>query len=215
MKRSKNTPPYFEVEGDILKLYHSDASAIIAQINNCVARRAHYGSFTWQMCQIFPYADPYIERKRGAYPNLAAREDRPELGSLQLRKPHSSITTPSPSFACCFSQYRMGSCESRYYNNATYIDEDYLIQSLEKDSYVQRLTYFARSLHALYVMLRNENMKTYKKIVFPKYIGSGFAGGNWEHYDQIICKFASKLKVVIPDVTIYVVHNSSRNERER
>ena len=204
-KRTKIAALYEEIEGNIIKDYNEDSSAIIVQINNCVARRAHYRSITWHLSQVYPYANPYADRKQGPYPNLAAKTERPALGSIQLRTPPPTLDIPSPTFACCFSQYRMGNTDSQYYNAATYIDEEYLINSMEKDSYTQRLMYFARCLHNLYGALKNVNMKQYKKIVFPKYIGSGFAGGKWEHYEQIINKFSAKVKQVRPDVMVQVV----------
>ena len=95
-KRPKISVPYQEIEGDIIKNYHKDNSAIIVQINNCVARRAHYRSFTWHLAQVFPYANPYSDTKQGPYPNLAAKGERPELGSIQLRTPPPTLSTPSP-----------------------------------------------------------------------------------------------------------------------
>ena len=213
-KRPKTSVPYEEVDGNILKKYNEDDSAIIVQINNCVARRAHYRSFTWHLAQVYPYANPYADRKHGLYPNLAAKEQRSELGSIQLRKPPPTLSIPSPTFACCFSQYRMGNTESQYYNAATYIDEEYLINSMEKDSYTQRLVYFARCLHTLCNALKNENMKQYKKIVFPKYIGSGLAGGKWEHYEEMINKFSIKVKQVRPDLAVHVVKKFYWNDQE-
>ena len=213
-KRLKNSTPYIEITGDLIKLYHTDPTAIIVQINNCVARRAHYRSFTWELAQVLPYADPYAERKEGAYPNLADAKYRPELGSIQLRRPPASVNSPSPTIACCFAQYRMGNCESIYYNKAPRVDDEYLIHSLEKDNYVQRLTYFARSLHGLYTLLKNERSKCYKKVIMPKYIGCGLAGGKWEHYENLISKFTSKLKMARPDVTVYVVKKIYQREQQ-
>ena len=202
-KRLKNNPPYEEVVGDILKMFHTQSTAVIVQINNCVARRAHYNTLTWHLSQLLPYSDPYSARK-GVYPNLANKDDRPELGTVELRRPPADFKE-APTFACFFSQYRMGNTDSQYYENAKYVDEEYLIKSKEKDTYSLRLLYFATCLHTLYSLLKEEENKKFTKVVFPKYIGCGLAGGNWDHYEKLIVKFCSKLKLVRNDIEVIVV----------
>ena len=50
-------------------------------------------------------------------------------------------------------------------------------------------------------------MDKIKIISFPKYIGCGMAGGKWCDYLKQITKFCNNVKIVRPDIKIYIINN--------
>ena len=170
--KSQYPLPYIEKCGDITESYNFN-SVTIVQINNCISRKLHPHSFTWNLSCTFPYANPYSSRRSEPYPNLADIYLLPQPGTVKL-----ALSPPAcngPTIACCFSQYRMGNVDSAYYINCKKVDEEYRIMSFTKDTYPHRLDYFNKSLNVLCDKLKY--MFHINIIVFPKYIGCGLAGG--------------------------------------
>ena len=192
--------PYLEKIGDITEEYNYN-STVIVQINNCVSRKLHPHSFCWNLSQVFPYANPYIHRRSGPYPNLADIFLRPPPGSLKLSLP--PVGYNGPLIACCFAQYRMGHSESTYYINSRKTDEDYRLKALTMDTPLHRINYFDQCLNKLSEKLKY--MYNINTVVFPKYIGCGMAGGNWYDYEEIIMRFCYRLRSVRPDISIHIV----------
>ena len=198
--KSLSPLPYVERTGDIVQEYNY-SSAIILQINNCVSRKLHLHSFSWNLSMEFNYANPYQHRIIGPYPNLAAAQCRPQPGSIEILQPPTGRN--GPSIACLYSQYKMGRHDSTYYLNCTKVDEHYRHMSLYKDTYPHRLDYFNCCLNKLVKKL--VYMPSIDTIVLPKFIGCGMAGGEWYDYEEIISRFCLLLKKYRPDVNIYIV----------
>ena len=204
--KSLSPLPYVERLGDIVQDYNY-SSAMILQINNCVSRKLHLHSFSWYLALEFNYADPYQHRKMGPYPNLAASDCRPQPGSIQILQPPTGCS--GPTFACLYSQYKMGKCNSTYYLNFIKVDEQYRHMSLYEDTYPHRLGYFNECLNKLTQKLIY--MHSIDTIVLPKFIGCGMAGGEWYDYEEIISRFCLSIKMYRPDITVYVVQKKKNN----
>ena len=203
--RTASPLPYIEKVGNIIE-YYNFSSAIIVQINNCVARKLHPHSFCWNLSHAFPYANPYALRRSGPYPNLADIFLRPPLGSLKIIHPPTGVN--GPLIACCFAQYRMGHSNSTFYLNCSKTDEDYRIKSLTKDTYPHRLDYFDQCLNKL--CQKVQMMNNVDTIVFPKFIGSGMAGGDWCDYEEVITRFCYQIKCIRPDINVFIVEKENK-----
>lgn len=200
---SSPSPVYQDIVGDVAVDYINNSKALIVQINNCVAVKTHLYSMGWWLAKHLPYSDPYSSRKPGAYPNLAHPDSRPLLPSVELRTPSEGVE--GPTVACCFAQYRMGKCDSTYYENGRFTDPDYIEKSHTADSYLSRLQYFEACLKMLVIKIQNGELGHIDTIIFPKYIGSGGAGGKWFDYRQIITEFATYVTSNNPNINVYVV----------
>ena len=205
-KRLRSLVPevYNEVTLDIVKIFNY-SSALICQLNNCTSRKLHPYSFSWNMALEYSYANPYQHRRIGPYPNLAAEEFRPKLGSIEIRHPPTG--RHGPSFACLYAQFKMGSSDSKYYLNSPKVDANYKYIALYKDTYQDRLEYFHQCLNKLLLILYSNTC--YNTVVFPKNIGSGMARGNWEDYKTMLYNFSHQLKLHRPEVQIFIVSKPS------
>ena len=192
--------PYTEQVGDIVEHYNF-SSCLIVQLNNCVSRKLHPHSFSWNLGMQYTYSNLYQHRITGPYPNLASEECRPLPGSVQIF--HSPFERKGPSFACLYGQYKMGKENSTYYLNSSKVDAHYVYMSLYKDTYGHRLQYFNLSLNKLAKKLLS--LQFIDSVIFPKYIGCGMAGGKWTDYEEIISRFCLLLKKYRPDVNVYIM----------
>ena len=198
---TRNTPlPYIEALGDITRDFKS-TSDMIVQINNCVSRRLHKHSFSWNLARVLPNANPYSRRRSGPYHNLAAPEHRARPGTINIA--NSPLNKPGPCVAFCFAQYRMGNCSSTYYLYAPRSDKEYRHMSLYKDTYAHRLDYFDQCLTELSKKLIY--MPHIKNIVLPKFIGCGMGGGEWCDYEEVISRFCISLYHVRPNINVFVI----------
>ena len=198
--------PYFEHTGNIVEDYNFP-SALIVQLNNCVSRKLHPYSFSWNLAVEFFYANPYRRRLAGPFPNLASQDFRSTPGTIELLYPPSNYR--GPTFACFYGQYRMGNYNSQYFMNSSKVDRDYKYMSLRKDTYQDRLRYFQECLDQLLIKLSSTN--NYECVVFPKGIGSGMAGGRWKDYEALISSFAVRLKKDKPKLVVVIVNYNFSN----
>ena len=203
-KRLRPVEPYIELHCDLVTRFNFN-SALICQINNCTARKLHPYSFSWELAQVFNYANPYQHRSSGPYPNLAEIRHRPDLGSVEILHPPTG--TKGPSFACLYSQYKMGKWDSTYYLNSFKADQDYKYKALRKDTYQHRVQYFKQCLNNLLIKIKLNDI--YPVIVFPKYIGCGLAKGDWKDYEPIIVNFCHQLKSQSPYTRVCIVNKVS------
>ena len=198
--KSRITKYYFELIGDIVKDYTHSSNLIIQQ-NNCVSRNLHPYSFSWNIARKFKYANPYSQRLSGPYKNLCDIIYRPKLGTVQIIVP--PMGQHGPSFACFYSQYRMGKPNTKYYITSPKTDSNYIFLSTYKDTYSHRLEYFKICLNNLLnILLTLPNITS---VIFPKYIGCGLAGGNWELYEKCISNFSEQLNQYCPNIDVYVI----------
>lgn len=197
---NKNFLPYIEILGDIVELFNAPTNIII-QINNCISRKLHPRSFSWNLAMKHHYANPYARRLRGPYPNLASPEYRSQPGTIQIIHPPSDYH--GPIIGCLYAQYKMGTYDSTYYLGAAKADYDYLFTARKLDTYRHRLMYFKNCLE----LLQSSVLYTskIKCIVFPKFIGCGLAGGLWSDYEKLIRRFCHRIKRFRPEIEIYVV----------
>ena len=208
---------YCQVVGDITTDYVT-SDCLIVQVNNCVARKPKVKSLTWNLKEKFHWANPYQHRVKSMnFNNLATPSSRPELGSISIICPPRNIFTGAkrdgPTFACIFSQYKMGLPTSDYFNKKLlYLDEKYKKYSASAyDSRVMRYSYFKSGLNKLMRELRfNPEYSHLSKIIFPAFIGCHSGGGDWKLYEEEIKKFSRKMrgrKRVI--VVTYTAHETT------
>ena len=202
--RSTLPVPYNEVSLDLIKTFNFP-SALICQLNNCTSRKLHPYSFSWNMAIEYNYANPYQQRYIGPFPNLAAEEFRPKLGSIEILQPPTG--RHGPSFACLYAQYKMGSWDSKYYLNSPKVDSIYKSTALYKDTYQDRLQYFQECLNELLLTLYSNT--GYDTVVFPKNIGCGMAYGDWADYKKMLYNFSQELKLHRPKIQIFIVSKPS------
>ena len=194
--------PYIEEIGDVTN--YNKSSDLIIQINNCVSRKLHINSLAWNLAQKFPYSNPYKDRNFGPYPNLADISLRPSPGSIYISQPPPP-EKQGPTIVCCFAQYRMGDTKSKYYINHSKTDNEYLEMSMSYDTDKHRLDYFDKCLMTLENKINNNNNNNVNRIIFPKFIGCGMAGGSWYQYKAKILEFCYRIKSKKPDITIIIV----------
>ena len=187
-------------EGDIALDYINDQEALILQQNNCTAVKLHFNTLAGNLAKTLPYSNPYSDRKPTArYKNLAIIKDRPEPGSIGLRR------KPGQPIVCClFAQYRMGGPNSQYYSKCNNIDEIY---KNTPDGRYDRLTYFKLCLNKIINLFKNRDLeiKNIRKIIIPKYIGCGAAKGNSKDYNAEIIKFANQIVKINDSIRIYII----------
>ena len=143
---------------------------MIVQQNNCIMHKPHGLS-------------DQISRKLGVNPYAGrSKVDKyNEPGSVSI---YLSNKTRPKYVACLFAQFGPSKPET-YYKN---INKKYNVD----DSFENREKWFYQSLCCLSV-LKNNDVKT---IAFPYLIGCGLAGGNWNHYHQIIVNWSNSLKEI-------------------
>lgn len=170
--------------GDLLEA-REDA---IVQQNNCISLRAH--GLSAFIARRWPSADPYALRapgrsaRGGFWPNTAAPEARPAMGTSLLLE---TKERGRPRVACLFAQYCPGP-PGRYRDPAGLG---------VPDAAEDRLRAFGaalRHLAAAHPELRS--------LALPHGIGCGLAEGDWSAYSAAIEAFAREhphLRVVIYD----------------
>ena len=172
------------VKGNILKLDNPERAVICQQVN-CVGVKTHglstaiaekYGS------KYNPYASRRVVPKR----NLATRETRPKLGSI-------NVIQGSPTLVNFFAQYMYGSCNNQSYRKIKPYDDPNLIEGKKNDSPIDRIRYFKMCLNKLSELLLEEN-KQFDVVYFPFKIGCGQAGGEWSIYYNMIEDFNNMVK---------------------
>ena len=172
------------VKGNMVELFDKPTD-ILVHIVNCVALKSRPYSLCDSIVSKHKYANPYSKR-RPLKKNLAHRDSRPQVGTVNFCFPKNK---DGPIVANCFSQFRMGDYNSRYYMNCPHeIDEDYVNMSQNHDSYKHRLKYFKFCLMDEMIPFIRQNNEI-KRIIFPMNIGCGVAKGKWRDYKNIIYKF--------------------------
>lgn len=167
---------------------------VLVQQNNCVSRKAHGLSAT--IAARWPSADPYARRRGGRsggdalgaeWPNTAAVEDRPAMGSVLVLPTEAG----SPRVACLFAQYMPG-------KPGQFRDPAGLAGTTADtmDSAEDRLRAFEQCLHEL-VRVEPE----LRSIAVPFRIGCGLAGGSWRAYWDVLDRFS---RSVHPHITVRV-----------
>ena len=183
---------------DILSSY-TDDKTLMCLVGNCVSRDVLQGSLLHRLSALYTYANPYPERQRGPYPNLASHESRPQQGTVIIRTPPTGSNTPS--FAFLFSQFRMGGVDSDYYMNAKYIDNDYCEKSLHSDDIHHRVENFKSCLTILKDAFAREdeaNLNNFNRIVFLR----TFEVREWKEYDEHLSAFAGDIKEINPRIEV-------------
>ena len=185
--------------GDICIDYYNDKEALILQQNNCTAVLLHNNTLAYNLSQVFPYSNPYSDRKAGIYKNLAVIEDRPKPGSIQLRSLKNK-----PTICCLFAQYKMGGPNSTYYFNGKYVDNVYLNTP---DGPEDRLKYFKLCLEQIVYLFQNQDpsVKDIRKIIIPQKIGCDAAKGNIQKYKKEIDNFANQIIRMNNNIYVYII----------
>ena len=181
------------VKGDMVKLF-SRPTDMLVHICNCVAKRPRPYSLGFSIIKRYKYSDPYSQR-RAVKKNLAHVNSRPKPGTVGFCFPPGHHYPGGPVVANCFAQYRMGKCDSKYYENCHDIDTEYIDLSNNHDTYQDRLKYFRMCMYdeiIPFIKGTNSHNKI-KRIIFPKNIGCGMAGGIWSDYKKIIEDFEKKI----------------------
>ena len=199
-KKQRIVEPYYDLKLDLTAGFIA-RSVLICQIINCTARKVRVGSFTWNLCQIYPYADPYRQRLFGPFPNLAHQSLRPVLGSIKILSPAQNER--GPSFACLHAQYKMGKWDSTYYLESKKTDFEYRVKASKLDSYGRRVRNFQKCLVKVLFFLSKS--KEFNRVIFPKFIGCGQAGGNWEDYEPLIKDFSLQVQSLPHSVRVFVI----------
>lgn len=158
-----------KIKGDLLE---SKEDYIVHQCN-CYTITSH--GLSKAIAEKFPWADHYSNRKRLDSRNLAVEEDRDEFGTIKI------IQNPNkekPDVVCLFAQLCPGK-PLRFHSYPNWY----------VDTAKERLNKFKSCLRKLGRLCRGKN------VAFPNKIGRGLAGGNWDVYYKLICKFANKYDV--------------------
>lgn len=185
------------VDGNILD-YTQDHKTIIIQQNNCVARIAHADLLSGALAKVLPYADPYMNRK-GIRKNMADIGHRPDMGTIDIRKPISS-DIPGATVVCCFAQFKMGTVTSTY--NLLTPDEDYVARC-EGDTEKSRLSALKICLgKVLEEMKQGGQLDSlhYERLVIPTMMGCGKSGGCVDKVIPILTNFGINALNVIKKV---------------
>ncbi|ATE87173.1 Appr-1-p processing protein [Shrimp hemocyte iridescent virus] len=157
-----------EIKGDITNI----ECDYICQQNNCIAVKSHGLSETIEKKL---KACPYSRRTPVPGKNLAIPEHRPKLGQiLTIQSPVKNVKV-----VCMFAQFSYGKVGSFYY----YARDE------TKES---RADAFQKCLNKM-----NKRIPSEKVVAFPKYIGCGLAGGDWNVYYKMIENFSKDRNVLI------------------
>ena len=128
----------------------------------------------------YPYADIYSFRKKLGNRNLATEDTRGIPGTIVVAEPPSNGVIVFNFLA----QYEKGK-PLKYQNSS--IDATSLLDTSEN-----REKWFASCLSVMEMV----GIQKYqiKVLAFPDHIGCGLAGGNWEHYKNMIDEFAVRVR---------------------
>lgn len=159
---------------------------VIAQQCNCLTVKSHGLSKTISDKM---NVDLYKFRRKIQYKsNLAIESDRGIPGTCQLFKNNSNF---KPRYvACLLGQFAPG-------KPGIYYKEVSKLHQLVDDEY-QRILWFEKSLKHLFDQMKHYELDS---IAFPKFIGCGLAGGNWEKYYSLIKEFT-----IYSGFTVYIVN---------
>ena len=149
-------------------LLESEADWIVQQCN-CLTVRAH--GLSRDIAAKFPDSNPYVTRRAVDNRNLAQEADRSVPGTIEVMG----------RVVCLMAQWRPGNLCSPYF--LRYPESD------PPETAAQREVWFKACLANLNGISG--------RVAFPDHIGCGLAGGNWEHYEQMIEHFAERNDVVI------------------
>ena len=163
---------------------------VIVQQCNCLTRNSHGLSSTISHklnVNIYAGRTPVSSNRQ----NLSASVDRGDPGTCVLVKT-ALVDTQSPRYvACLLAQFAPGK-PGYYYKDVT------RVHGL-KDDAVERLAWFRASLRDFEEQIRDLGVRS---IAFPKYIGCGLAGGNYEAYGLAISEFIDRMP---PFVSVYIL----------
>lgn len=158
-----------QVKGDLL---NSDAQVIVQQCN-CITMHALGLSLAIKKkFGICPYST------RQGQGNVANQETSSEPGTIALMPMDNDRFC-----ACLFAQYAPGSCSKSYASYERVKRERGIQETAEI-----REQWFAQCLELLTVQMTMLNLTS---VAFPKGIGCGLAGGNWQRYSAMIQAFSS------------------------
>ena len=164
--------------GCILQI--KDVDAIVHQCN-CLTVKSH--GLSQKISECFPWGDIYRRRTPVRGRNLAVTNHHGKPGTIQILKSPEENT---PDIICLLSQWDFGRGGIRK------------IPPYE-DSASNRELWFFQSLQQL-------KQTSYKRLAFPYKIGCGLAGGKWEVYLDLICKFTyssgKDVIIIIPSVKV-------------
>ena len=169
--------------GDLTEWRRVDA--IVHQCN-CLAVKAH--GLSAQIAEKYPWADVYRYRKRQGFRNLAVREDRKVPGTIQIirnpgldivknSKGETNLVPKRPDVIILYAQWDFGKGGGFQRTLSPY-----------KDTPEEREHWFQQCLDEL------GQCDFYQNLAFPYKIGCGLAGGNWDHYLDMIEDFTVKYK---------------------
>lgn len=177
------------IKGNLLTY---DKADVICQQNNCWTRKPHGLSKVIQ--EKFPYVRLYANRL-GKTPNIANEPDEP--GKCHLFTKEKSVTV-----ACLLGQWRPG-VPGKW--NHVYPEHEEL-----NDTFGQRQVWFSDALDDMAKQL--DSGRTWV-VAFPYKIGCGLAGGNWEHYLDIIEQMESAYNHI--EVHIVVLPSEYRTAKRK
>eukprot|EP00930_Biecheleria_cincta_P102749 TRINITY_DN94574_c0_g1_i1.p1 TRINITY_DN94574_c0_g1~~TRINITY_DN94574_c0_g1_i1.p1 ORF type:complete len:265 (+),score=30.48 TRINITY_DN94574_c0_g1_i1:61-855(+) len=163
----------------------------IAQQSNCVGCDGR--GLAEAIAKQLPYGDTYRERRRAG--RFAVPEDRATPGTIAVRHPPAGDERPI--VISMFAQWEMG--PALKYNRVK------LPPNLGTDSREQREKWFVRCLEAISRLDPKP-----ASIAFPHQIGCGLAGGNWNHYNDMLTKWAEANQDV--QVTICTMGDSPKHD---
>lgn len=172
------------IKGDITTI----KSGYILQQCDCVTITPHGLSLT--LDQAFPGTCPYRLRK-AVRPdlNVATKETRSTPGTVMILGTDKDV--------CIINLF--GQCYPEKAMLTPNIDE-----TLLPDKETDREMYFIMGLEALVDYF--EGSESTIRIAVPYKIGCGSAGGNWDHYKQMLIGFEQKMKEMNIDLELTIYH---------
>lgn len=176
-----------EVSANIVTL---DVDIIVQQCN-CLAVKSH--GLSKEIADSLDVDVYKLRKSTSSRKNLAKPADRGFPGTIEVVTVSDSIPNPRPKYvACLFSQFSPGK-PNQYY-------QDIVSAHGFTDNAEQRLTWFRECL----VNFKNFcDPSEIKSIAFPKYIGCGLAGGDYNLYQKALNEFIEGLP---NEISIYIVN---------
>lgn len=170
-----------EIKGDLLNM---DVDIIVQQCNCLTTTALGLAKSISDQMQINVYS---TRRRIKTTSNLSIKEDRSIPGTCELVKNTSEL---EPKYvACLFAQFAPGKPQTYHKNITKY-------HGFKDDKY-ERIMWFMESLNNLNNQIKNlllssDVLPQNISIAFPKYIGCGLAGGDWNDYYKMIVDFGQK-----------------------
>jgi len=163
--------------------------SIVVHQTNCIMTGMGSGLYR-SLVNKYPYAHTYgMRREHGQNPGRAIPQDISEPGSLDICRPPND---PRPARHHPFQPVIVGlngqfaprpSIVLTQAQREAYPADEYI------DSHEAREKWFATGLNQLHNFMIAQG---YKSVAFPYGIGCGIAGGNWDHYYNMLQQFARK-----------------------